>query len=70
MSRPALCSLLNSPRPVLKTAPLRFHEGAWFLLELLWDLPTGLLRRGEFSFAACCTAQPVLRSIGASELKF
>ena len=26
-SRPALCSLLNSPRPVLKTAPLRFHEG-------------------------------------------
>ena len=27
MSRLALCSLLNSPRPVLKTAPLRFHEG-------------------------------------------
>eukprot|EP00964_Phaeocystis_antarctica_P101094 scaffold66607_cov63-Phaeocystis_antarctica.AAC.2 len=27
MSRPALCSLLNSPRPVLKIAPLRFHEG-------------------------------------------
>eukprot|EP00964_Phaeocystis_antarctica_P065560 scaffold39570_cov31-Phaeocystis_antarctica.AAC.1 len=27
MSRPALCSPLNSLRPVLKTAPLRFHEG-------------------------------------------
>ena len=27
MSRLALCSLLNSPRPVLKIAPLRFHEG-------------------------------------------
>ena len=27
MSRPALCSLLSSPRLVLKTAPLRFHEG-------------------------------------------
>ena len=74
MSRLAICSLLISPRPVLKTAPLRFHEGLVSpgapLGSPNWILMTGriLCERSEVGVAICSGEFGI--SAGPSEFCF